>query len=87
MIGPTYFGLLAEFGAAEIPLGALAPKYLGLTPEKAKAKANLQQLPFPVYRVGSQKAPWLVSATVFADWLDRCKAEAETVWKKMQGSL
>lgn len=83
--GPTYFGLLAEFGAAEIPLETLAPKYLGLTPAKAKAKAQLQQLPFPVYRAGSQKSPWLVSAAEFARWLDQRKAEASAIWKKMQG--
>lgn len=69
-IGPTYFGLLAEFGAAEIPLDAVAPKYFGLNPAKAKARANLQQLPVPVYRAGSQKSPWLVSAAELAKWLD-----------------
>lgn len=28
MNNPTFFGLLAEFGAAEIPLEKVAPKYL-----------------------------------------------------------
>lgn len=84
MNNPTFFGLLAEFGAAEIPLEKVAPKYFGLTPAQAKARANLQQLPVPVYRAGSQKSPWLVSASELARWLDACKAEGEKVWRKMQ---
>lgn len=80
---PTYFGLLAEFGAAEIPLDLVATKYFGLSAAKAKARAALHQLPVPAYRAGSQKSPWLISADRLANWLDACKAEGEQIWKKM----
>lgn len=79
----TYFGLLAEFGAAELPLEAVAQKYFGMTAAMAARRAALQQLPVPVYRAGSQKSPWLVSANELANWLDACKRDAEIAWQKM----
>jgi hypothetical protein len=35
----TYFGLLAEFGEANIPLDRVAPKYFGLSFEEARRRA------------------------------------------------
>jgi hypothetical protein len=35
----TYFGLLAEFGEANIPLEKVAPKYFGLSSLEAKRRA------------------------------------------------
>ena len=69
----TYYGLLAEFGCAEIPLAQVAPKYFGLAPAKAKQKAALNLLPVPAYRAGSQKSPWLVNAQALAAYLDALK--------------
>jgi hypothetical protein len=52
------FLLMAEFNAVDIPLAQVAPKYLGMDERQWKRAASLQQLPFPVFRAGSQKAPW-----------------------------
>lgn len=81
----TYFGLLAEFGTAEIPLSLIAPKFFGLTEAEAKRRAALQDLPIPVYRAGSQKSPWLVSAADLAKYLDEQKARARKDWEAMRG--
>lgn len=75
----TYFGLLAEFGEANIPLEKVAPKYFGLKPEEAKKQAAMNRLPVPAFRVGSQKAPWLVSATDLAELIDRQRAAGKAL--------
>jgi len=82
MKGSTYFGLLAEFGTAEIPLEELADKYFGLDKKTAYSRAALNKLPVPTYRGGSQKSGRLVSAGNLAEYLDDQKAAAELEWKK-----
>lgn len=72
----TYFGLLAEFGEANIPLVKVAPKYFGLGPDEAKRRAPSKALPCPVFRLGGQKAPWLVSASDLATLIDEARQEA-----------
>ena len=72
----TYFGLLAEFGEANIPLARVAPKYFGLSFEEARRRAPSQLLPCPVFRLGGQKSPWLVSAADLADLIDRRRDQA-----------
>lgn len=67
----TYFGLLAEFGEANILLAKVAPKYFGLSFEEARRRAPTQLLPCRVFRLGGQKSPWLVSATDLAELIDR----------------
>ncbi|MCO7214155.1 pyocin activator PrtN family protein [Halomonas sp. OfavH-34-E] len=81
----TYFGLLAEFnGRAELPLEEVAPRYFGISARTAGMRAGAQALPIPAYRAGdSQKAPWLVSAVDLADYLDRRRAEAHEMWKRV----
>lgn len=64
----TMFLLMAEHGQADIPLSDVAEKYLGISPAKAARLAGAQQLPFPVFRGGSQKSPWLVSVPDLASW-------------------
>ena len=58
----TYFGLLAEFGEANIPLEKLAPKYFGLSyevfglftgsgidnPKKTESRVNGFQITGPI---------------------------------------
>lgn len=80
----TYFGLLAEFGESEIPLAKVAPKFLGMELDKAARQASMNRLPFPAYRAGSQKSPWLVSAAELAKYLDQQKAEAAKSWQRSQ---
>lgn len=75
------FLLMAEFEEADIPLEKIAPKYLGMDERQWKRAAALQQLPFPVFRGGSQKSPWLVSITELAKYLDKMEAEAAKDWR------
>ena len=81
----TYFGLLAEFnGRAELPLEEVAPRYFGISVKTASARALAQGLPVPAYRaVDSQKAPWLVSASDLANYLDKRRAEASEMWQRV----
>lgn len=80
----TLYLLMAEFNSAMIPLEAVAAKYFGLQPAKAKVKAALQQLPVPTFRAAdSQKAPWLIAASDLADHLDTQRAKAEKDWRRL----
>ena len=72
----TYFGLLAEFGEANIPLARVSPKYFGLSFEEARRRAPTQLLPCRVFRLGGQKSPWLVSASDLAELIDRRRGQA-----------
>ena len=72
----TYFGLLAEFGEANIPLTRVAPKYFGLSADEAKRRAPGKTLPCRVFRLGGQKSPWLISACDLAELIDRERERA-----------
>ena len=72
----SYFGLLAEFGEANIPLARVAPKYFGLSFDEARRRAPTQMLPCRVFRLGGQKSPWLVSAADLAELIDRRRGQA-----------
>lgn len=78
----TTFLLMAEFGQSDIPLETVAVRYLGLDEKAARAKANRGELPFPAFRAGSQKSPWMVRITDLADWLDAEHAKAADDWRK-----
>lgn len=79
-VNSTYFGLLAEFGEANIPLERVAPKYFGLSYDEARRRAPAKMLPCPAFRLGGQKSPWLVSAADLAELIDarREKAAVQT---------
>lgn len=51
----TYFGLLAEFGEANIPLTRIAPKYFGLSVDEAKRRAPGKSLPCRVFRSAARR--------------------------------
>ncbi|NCC29986.1 MAG: pyocin activator protein PrtN [Gammaproteobacteria bacterium] len=72
----TTFLLLAEYNTSDIPLAVVAAKYLGLNERVAAGKASRGELPFPAYRPGSQKSPWLVNVADLAAWLDSERAKA-----------
>jgi hypothetical protein len=76
-VNSTYFGLLAEFGEANIPLDNVAPKYFGLSYQEARRRAPSKMLPCKAFRLGGQKSPWLVSAVDLADLIDRQRERAE----------
>jgi hypothetical protein len=71
---------MAEFGHTDIPLETVAARYLGMDDRVARAKAGRGELPFPAFRAGSQKSPWLVRVTDLAEWLDRERARAISDW-------
>jgi hypothetical protein len=75
-VNSTYFGLLAEFGEANIPLARISPKYFGLSFEEARRRAPTQMLPCRVFRLGGQKSPWLVSESDLAELIDRRRGQA-----------
>lgn len=78
----TLFLLMAEYETADIPLRDVAEKYFGLDFKKACDKARTQSLPVPVYRAGSQKSQWLVSAVVLAEYLDKQQEAAKKDWER-----
>jgi len=78
----TLYILCAEFGTGDIPLEQVAAKYLGIDSKSAKMRAARADLPFPAYRPGSQKSPWLVRASDLAAWLDGERAKAQAEWDK-----
>jgi hypothetical protein len=75
-VNSTYFGLLAEFGEANIPLERVAPKYFGLSYPEARRRAPAKNLPCATFRLGGQKSPWLVSATDLAQLIDARRERA-----------
>jgi len=81
----TAFLLLAEFGAADVPVELVAERYLALDAKTAKARAARAELPFPAYRCGSQKSPWVVRISDLAAWLDAERAKGLADWRARQG--
>lgn len=79
----TYFGLLAEYETAEIPLESICQKYFNISFGVAKNRANTQQLPVPAYKAGTNKSPWLVSAADLAQYLDERKEQARREWNQI----
>jgi hypothetical protein len=75
-LNSTYFGLLAEFGEAHIPLERVAPKYFSLSYEEARRRAPAKMLPCRAFRLGGQKSPWLVSAADLAELIDQRRERA-----------
>lgn len=53
----TVFLLMAEFETAHIPLRDICKKYFDMDYIVACRKAAVQELPLPVFRLGSQKSP------------------------------
>jgi hypothetical protein len=76
--------LFEEFATSEIPLEQLCRKYLGLDVKEAKRRASLHQLPVVAYRIGSNKAPWLVNVDQLAHHLRAEQAKAEAEYQQCQ---
>jgi len=70
----TYFGLMAEFGTAHIPVTEIGAKYFGHDDKTAKQYAAGSKYPFPAFKCGSK---WMIDAEVFSKYLDKIKAKAE----------
>ena len=83
----TVFLLLAQYGTAAIPLSRVASDFLGLSPAKAARLAGSRQLAVPAFRLGSQKAPWLVHVSDLAAYLDREREAAAEESRRVTGSV
>lgn len=71
----TLFLLMAEYGTAQIPLEKCCDRF-GLSPTEAKRLAIAQRLPVPAFRLGTQKSPWVISATDLAAHIDSLRDRA-----------
>ena len=83
MITKTVFLPLAGFGTGHISLERCC-QHFGMKPEEANKRAARQSLPGPVFRLGSQKSPWLVAADVLAAYIDGQRNEATKQWQRLQ---
>lgn len=81
----TVFMLLAEYETGDIPLGIIAEKYFGLSHKQMRNWALNQSFPFPVFRIGSQRSPWLVDIKELADYLTKLKYENRHRFELMNG--
>lgn len=80
----TYFGLLAEFGTANLPLDKVALAYFGYDPKFAARCAVRKSLPVPAFRLAGQKSPWLIAAQDLADWIDKARAASQHEYARMR---
>lgn len=83
----TGFMLLMRYRSPIITLDQTVKDWLPhISPEVAKRRANVQSLPFPVFRAdNSKKSPWLVNLADLAAWLEKSQAEAARDWQKVNG--
>lgn len=63
--------LKKEFGSRFPRAETVANKFLDLTPEQANRKAAKGELPFPAFRAGSAKSPWLVDVKYVAEYVEK----------------
>jgi len=70
----TYFGLMAEFQKAHVPIEEAAGRYFAHDAVTAKDKARKGKYPFPVFKVGTQ---WFVDIGHLAEYLDGLKKKAK----------
>ena len=69
-----------EFGGrAQVPVVEIAP-LLGMAPKRALALARKNKLPFPAYRLGTQRSPWLVHVTDLARYSEFKRDLAAKEW-------
>lgn len=77
MTPSTYFGLLAEFGTAHVPVVELGKKYFGYSELISKNKAATNKYPFPVFRIGTEKSTWVADIADVANYIDKVKDKAK----------
>lgn len=65
----------------DIPLDDIAPK-LGLSVKTAYKRASLNRLPFPTFRIGTQKSKRFVMREVWERHLMEASARAEEEWRR-----
>lgn len=83
----TAFALMAVHDAAVLPLDEVCVKYLGCSPAVARRRAQLNELPFPTFRLSeSQKAPIFVRVSDLAEYIDNSAERARERWGHAQVS-
>ena len=75
--------LMEQFGA--VPLADVC-QWFGLSIDEAKKRAPTQQLPVPVFKLGSQKSPWMVYAQDVADYVKARHKEAKIEHRAMNAA-
>lgn len=63
--------MAAMYQRLDVPAVQVAQEYLGLSESEAKRRATTGALPWPVWRAGGQKSPWLIRVEDLAAWRDR----------------
>lgn len=81
----TELMLLATYRDPMIPLSLICDKYFNLQLKSAQAKASLNQLPVPTWRlVESRKAPLMVRLVDLAEFIDTRSEEERARWENSQ---
>jgi len=69
--------LKSEFGRFP-KLADVAKVFLGIEDQTtANRLANCGKLPFPAFRMGSERSPWLVDVKYLAEFIDKKSLEAK----------
>lgn len=58
-------------------LDDVAKQFLDMEGQIAARRAAAGELPFPVFKLGSNKSPWLVDIKYFAEYIERQSIEAK----------
>ena len=83
-LNATFFGLLAEFGAAEIPLEDCCLKYFSIDVPLAKRRATAYELPIAAYKANAgRNGRWMISAHDLAKYLDEQKEGHRKMFETM----
>lgn len=81
----TLMFLMMEYETPVVPLKKVHEKYFGIeNTYTANKRAKDQDLPVPVFRMGSNKSEWLVRLEDLAFYIDKQAEETKKVWEKMQ---
>lgn len=63
-----------------IPLTEICVEYLGMQERQAKERAAAKTLPFPCFKLGGNKSPWMVRVDDFIAHLDAQADAAREAW-------
>ena len=77
----TYTTLLMVYEATMVPLSTIAEPYLGLNEERARYLAKRDMLPLPVFRLGGNRAPWMLHLADLSELIDAQRAAANEAMK------
>ena len=74
----TVFVLMAKYNSPTVPLEQVGKDFLGIENNNVlKRKAGRGEIPFPTFRLGGSKSPYMVSIQDLADWIDNQREQAK----------